>query len=648
MCGIVGIAPLSPAETPDRERLARMIEAVKHRGPDGFGFYTAPGIGLAHARLSIIDLVSGDQPIRNETGSVQVIFNGEIFNYIELRARLESKGHRFYTQSDTEVIVHSYEEFGLAFANELNGQFAIALWDGEQQRLVLVRDRVGIRPLLYAQTPRGLLFASEAKSLFASKWIDAEIDPLGLAETCTFWSCVAPRTPFVGVSALPPGHIAVYERGRLSTQQYWDWDFARDDAHSDDLPSSIEQVRELFIDSVRLQLRADVPVGTYLSGGLDSSAVTAAVRKFSDTSLKSFSIAFEGAEFDERAYQEAVSRHLHTDHVTRTVTTADIGAAFPRAIRHIESPLVRTAGVPLMLLADRVREAGFKVVLTGEGADEVFGGYDLFKEAKIRRFWSKQPNSKWRGSLLRRLYGYLANSPTNHGMAAAFFKPDADVGDPHFAHRPRWNTTNRILRLLHPEFRQRIDAAHPIGQLAALAPRASSTWEPLARDQYVEAHTLLSGYLLHAQGDRVAMAASIEGRYPFLDHRLIELANRLPARFKIRGLTEKYILRRAVGEWLPPQVANRTKQPYRAPDSDSFFHNGQPLDYVAELLSPRAVAAAGYFDAPQVTRLLEKCRRGAALGFGDNMAFVTAISTQLLHAQFVNGQNVEPSLRKHA
>jgi asparagine synthase (glutamine-hydrolysing) len=638
MCGIAGIVPRDPAATPERILLSRMIAALKHRGPDGFGFHATPGIGLAHARLSIIDLATGDQPIRNETGTVWVVFNGEIFNYIELRKRLEAAGHAFYTQSDTEVIVHAYEEFGLDFVRELNGQFAIALWDASARRLVLARDRVGIRPLFYARTPQGLLFASEAKSLFASGLVRAELDPVGLAEVSTFWSCVAPRTPFTGVEQLPPGHLAVCEGDRIDVRRYWDWTFATDALQDGRrIEDVVEELRALLIDSVKIQLRADVPVGAYLSGGLDSSAITAAIRRFSDTPLKTFSLAFAAREFDEREFQYEVARHLATDHEVRDVTAGDIGAAFPRAVFHIESPIVRTAGVPMMLLADRVRQAGFKVVLTGEGADEVFAGYDIFKEGKIRRFWAEQPESKWRPLLLRRLYGYLANSPTARGgMSGGFFGQSLqNPADPYFAHRPRWATTNRTLRYLSPDLRARIEADHPINELARLAPAPDAAWPPLSRDQYVEAHTLLSGYLLHAQGDRVAMAASIEGRYPFLDHRLIEFANGLPPRWKMRGLKEKYILRRAVADWLPPSITQRTKQPYRAPDCESFFADGQPLPYVAEALSSSSLRDAGCFDPQAVARLVEKCRTGAAIGFADNMSFVTVLSTQLLHRQFV-------------
>jgi asparagine synthase (glutamine-hydrolysing) len=615
-----------------------MITALRHRGPDGFGFHVAPGVGLAHARLSIIDLKTGDQPIHNETGSVQVVFNGEIFNYTELRQSLQALGHKFYTASDTEVIVHAYESYGLEFVAHLNGQFAIALWDRDQDRLVLARDRAGIRPLYYARTPDGLAFASEIKALFAGACLAPRLDAVGLAEVATFWSCIAPRTPFAGVEALPPGCMAVYEGGGLQTHRYWDWCFDEDPSlAARGLDEGIEALRALFLDSVRLQLRSDVPLGTYLSGGLDSAAVTAAAQRAGQPDLQTFSIAFDNREFDESAHQQAMATHLRTRHATIRVTSAEIGAGLPRALWHIESPIVRTAGVPLMLLADEVRLSGIKVVLTGEGADEVFGGYDIFKEASVRRFWGRAPQSTCRPALLGRLYGYVDNSPTRMGkLTSAWFAQGIEQpGDPWFAHRPRWATTQRALRLLSPDLRASVDRHHPLGEVMELAPKPAARWRALGRDQYVEATTLLPGYLLQAQGDRVAMAASIEGRFPFLDHRLIEFAGRLPARWKLRGLEEKYLLRHAVKDWLPHSIAHRTKQPYRAPDAESFFRDGKPLDYVAEILSPGQVRDAGLFDPVLLGRLVEKCRSGAAIGFADNMAFMFALTTQLLHEQYV-------------
>jgi len=635
MCGIAGYVGGGAAPDQARPTLERMIHTLRHRGPDGFGYHIDGPVGLAHARLSIIDLAGGDQPIHNADRTLWTVFNGEIFNYVELRATLIAQGHRFYTQSDTEVIVHLYERYGDAFVEHLNGQFAIALWDAKRRRLVLARDRVGIRPLFHVRARGRLWFASEVKALRAVVPECAAIDPLGLAQALCLWAPADPDSVFRGVRSLPPGHLLAIEAdGRETLHQYWDWSFPPHDAPPAFalIDQATGELRELLVDAVRLQLRADVPVGAYLSGGLDSSGLVALIRGFTQTPVRTFSVAFEDAEFDESAQQQAMVRHLGTDHTTLHCTKRDIGAAFPRLIRHVEAPILRTAGAPLMLLAGMVREQGYKVVLTGEGADEVFAGYDLFKEAKIRRFWARQPDSRLRPLLLGRLYGYLENSPVrNPAFAQSFFGQGMQhLRRPIFAHVPRWTTSQRALNFLSAEMRAAIGGFDPLDDFERRLPAQIHTWSPLARDQYVEAKSLLAGYLLAAQGDRVAMASSIEGRVPYLDHRLIEFASRLPPQWKIQGLTEKHILRRALADLLPPDIANRTKQPYRAPDSQSFFVDGQPLDYVADLLGGDRIRAAGYFDAAAVGRLLDKCRAGRANGFADNQAFVGILSTMLI------------------
>ncbi|MGV8930544.1 MAG: asparagine synthase (glutamine-hydrolyzing) [Luteimonas sp.] len=639
VCGIAGFSGPDVMRDPALPVLDRMIRTLAHRGPDGFGFHAEPGIALAHARLSIIDLATGEQPIHNPRRTVWTVFNGEIFNYIELRAALESAGHAFYTQSDTEVIVHLYDRYGDRFVEHLNGQFAIALWDSERQRLVLARDRAGIRPLFHANANGRTWFASEPKALLSVLPQCAALNPLALAQTLTYWSPVDPDTIHAGVHSLPPGHVMAIERdGTQTLTRYWDWTFP-DAADTSALrePRSVEQaageLRELLVDAVRLQLRADVPVGAYLSGGLDSSGIVALIRGFTDTPVRTFSVAFDDGEFDESEHQQAMVRHLGTAHTTLRCTRRDIGEAFPRLIHHAETPVLRTAPVPLMLLADCVREHGYKVVLTGEGADEVFGGYDLFKEAKIRRFWARQPQSTMRPRLLQRLYGYLKNSPVgNPAFAQSFFGQGMQhIDRPIFAHVPRWNTSARALSMLSPDLRASLGDWEPLSAYERTLPDDIMRWSPLARDQYVEAKTLLGGYLLSSQGDRVAMANSIEGRVPFLDHRVIEFASRLPPSYKIRGMTEKHVLRRALAGLLPDDILHRTKQPYRAPDNQSFFFDGKPLDYVAELMSPARLRDAGYFDANAVGRLFEKCRAGRAIGFADNQAFVGVLSTMLVH-----------------
>ena len=650
MCGIAGFSGPDVAADSARPQLERMIRSLHHRGPDGYGFHAENGIGLAHARLSIIDLATGDQPIHNAGRDVWTVFNGEIFNYVELRRELEAQGHRFYTHSDTEVIVHLYDRYGDDFVQHLNGQFAIALWDARRHRLVLARDRAGIRPLYYSQRRGRLWFASEVKALLAVLPECARLNPLALAQTFTYWGPVDPDTLYDGVHSLPPGcMLSVEHDGRQSLWRYWDWEFP-DAAECTParFPLSVEQaaseLRELLVDAVRLQLRADVPVGAYLSGGLDSSGIVALIRGFTDTPVRTFSVAFEDGEFDESPYQQAMVRHLGTEHTTLRCSRRDIGEAFPRLVHHAEAPVLRTAPVPLMLLSGSVREHGYKVVLTGEGADEVFGGYDLFKEAKVRRFWARQPGSAFRPLLLKRLYGYLRHSPVEHaGLARSFFGQGMQhLQRPIFAHVPRWTTSQRALAFLSPELRAATAGWDPLDAYEQTLPPDIGNWSPLARDQYVEAKSLMAGYLLSSQGDRVAMANSIEGRFPFLDHRVIEFANRLPPSFKIRGMTEKFLLRRALAGLLPEDIVNRTKQPYRAPDSQSFFFDGKPLDYVAEVLAPSALRCAGYFDPIAVGRLLEKCRLGRATGFADNQAFVGILSTMLLHREFIQTRTTAP------
>ncbi|WP_454830776.1 asparagine synthase (glutamine-hydrolyzing) [Pseudoxanthomonas wuyuanensis] len=643
MCGIAGIVAALYVPPPEEGELRSMIAALHHRGPDGSRIRVDGQVGLAHARLSIIDPEGGWQPIHSSDRSVWVIFNGEIFNHIELRAALERLGHRFYTDSDTEVIVHLYDRYGDAFVDHLNGQFAIALHDTRRQRMVFARDRVGIRPLYYRSLPGRLAFASEVKALFQLPGQRRAFDVQALGEIFSFWGTLGSRTAFEEVSQLPPGHRMVVDLRDPALQprieRYWEWRHlpAEDPVRSED--DCAEELHALLVDAVRLQLRADVPVGAYLSGGLDSAVIATIIARHTQTPLRTFSLGFADAEFDERVHQRTLVNALGTEHSEILVDHAGIAAAFAQSVFHAESPLVRTAPTPLMLLAGHVRDAGYKVALTGEGADEVFAGYDLFKEAKVRRFMARQPGSRWRGRILERLYPYLDHSPVrSRGFAERFFREGADQqAQPWFAHLPRIRSTQRVLRFLHPDLRQRLQDWRAEEALQASLPADIRDWPPQARDQQVEATTLLPGYLLSSQGDRMSMAHSVEGRYPFLDHRVVEFGNRLPARFKLRGLCEKHILKRAMRDELPVSILQRHKQPYRAPDSACFFSQGQPRPWVAAALAPDRLAASGLFDTAAVAHLLEKCRDGRAIGFPDNMAFVGILSTLLLHERFVQG-----------
>ena len=402
MCGIAGIVDF--ADPPCENGLARMIRLIRHRGPDACGIYRDEVTGLAHARLSIIDLSGGDQPIHNEDHSIWIVYNGEVFNFPELRQRLESRGHQFYTQSDTEVLVHLYEEMGADLFGELNGQFAFALWDRRKGQLVLGRDRLGIRPLFYFQKGGHLSFASEVKALFADSRVPRALDPAALADTFTCWAPVGEMTSFRDIYQILPGHFALFSRNGWTQRPYWRLAFSPDPPENRPVSAWKEELQALLRDSIRIRLRADVPVGAYLSGGLDSTFITSLVKKFFNNQLCTFSVSFTDDRFDEAPFQEKAVQALNTAHRRIRCTESDIGESFPEVVWHAEVPLLRTAPAPMFQLSRLVRQSDFKVVLTGEGSDEIFAGYDIFKESQIRYFWSRRPDSKIRPRLLQRLY----------------------------------------------------------------------------------------------------------------------------------------------------------------------------------------------------------------------------------------------------
>jgi asparagine synthase (glutamine-hydrolysing) len=645
MCGIAGIVALADnAAPPGREALLRMAHALDHRGPDELGLYVDDHAGLAHTRLSIIDLATGQQPLSNEAGTLWVTFNGEIFNHIELRATLSELGHHFRTHSDTEVVVHAYDEWGDAAFSRFNGQWALALWDNRKRRLVLSRDRLGVRPLYVCLHAGSLYFASEVKAIFAAeRGIQRAFDPVGLEQTFTFWSVLPPQSVFVGVEELPPASVRTYSAGHVSDHIYWSPEYPQLAQPETHYPGTIEDatrdVLQALEHAVSLRmLRADVPVGSYLSGGLDSSLVAALGRRFAEQAFCTFSLRFADAEYDETPYQRMMVEHIDSQHRELVVSREDIARVFPEVVRHAERPLLRTAPAPLYLLSKLVREAGIKVVLTGEGADEIFAGYDLFREGKVRRFWAKQPASRLRPLLLHKLYPYLARSPVaQQAMARQFFGQRLSAhAEPGFAHHTRWDTTSALKRMLSPEIRAGAAGRDVVRELFATLPCEFPRWSPLAQDQHLEIRTLLSGYLLSSQGDRMLMAHSVEGRFPFLDREVVALGSALPSSYKLRGLDEKHVLKRAARGLVPDAIIARSKQPYRAPDALSFL--GPGASYVADLLTPSALRRAGVFETQAVSQLWRKCQARAPQGqFSntDNMALVSVISTQLLHEELI-------------
>jgi asparagine synthase (glutamine-hydrolysing) len=655
VCGIVGICNLNHVEPPQEKVLRQMLAMIRHRGPDQFGIYLDEQVGLGNARLSIIDLGGGQQPITNEDGTLWIVFNGEIFNYIELRPELEARGHRFATHCDTEIILHLYEEYGPDCLQFLNGQFAIAIWDTKTQTLFLARDRVGVRPLFYTVVEGALIFGSEIKAILADPRVQAEIDPVALDQVFTCWSPQTPRTIFRNIVMLPPGHYLLARSGEISLQPYWQLNFPTTEpttsVSAHDQTAYIEELRRLLVDAAQIRLRADVPVGAYLSGGLDSSVIAAIIRHYTSNRLDTFSIAFSDPDFDESVYQYKMADLLGTEHQVVYASYEDIGRVFPEVVWHAETPLLRTAPAPMYLLAKLVRQNNFKVVLTGEGADEFLAGYNIFKEAKVRRFWAKQPNSQLRPLLLKRLYPYIQDlAGGSKSLLASFFGEGlTQTGALDYSHAIRWHNTGRTRRFLSEEVSQAVAAAASHDSQTIVYPPDFERWGPLQQAQYLEVVTFLSPYLLSSQGDRMGMAHAVEGRFPFLDYRVIEFCNNLPANLKLKVLKEKYLLKRVAQAWLPDEIWQRPKRPYRAPIHRSFFPpNGRSaeasLDYVRELLSPPMLQAAGLFKPAAVNLLVNKIERGQRLGETDDMALAGILSGQLVYWQFIADFKMPPPL----
>ena len=637
MCGLAGTyAPLG--DRADRDLLLTMAGELRHRGPDGTGLYLDGRFGMVNTRLAIVDPYGGEQPLPNEDGRFWVMQNGEIYNHVELRQELEILGHRFATTCDTEVIVHAFEEWGVDCLKSMNGDFAFALWDHERGELFLARDRFGVRPLFLTGFGGGLTFASEIKALLRHPAAKRQLDPLGLRESFTTWAISPEHSAFAGVRELPPAHfLRIGRDGHAVEQRWWDLDFGSA-ARGDSSEELAEELRALLEDSTRLRLRADVPVGAYLSGGLDSSSVAALARTELDQPLVSFGISFADARFDERTYQRRMATELHTDLHQLEVGPVEIASMLPEAIRLAEQPTLRTALAPMLRLSRLVRDTNLKVVLSGEGADELFAGYDIFKEAQLRRFWARDPGSVLRPLLFRRLYPHLAR----HGrradafMSAFFGRGLLETNDPLYSHQVRFANGARLARLFDPGLLRASGQSDPLARLRGRLPADFGEWSPLAKAQYLEVTTFLSSYLLHAQGDRMMMGNSIEGRFPFLDYRVAEFATTLPDRLRLCGLQEKYLLRKAMAPLLPPEIALRRKVAYRAPIAQVLAGRSAP-DYVSELFTPGRLREAGIFDPTAAARVLAKAKQNAERGLAeaDEMALVGITSVMLLHEQLV-------------
>lgn len=641
MCGITGFFHLGTQQHNISEvTLQKMTSMLYHRGPDEAGIYIDDFVGLGHARLSIIDLKGGSQPIHNEDQTVWIVFNGEIFNYVELRDILKDKGHHFSTTSDTEVIIHAYEEWGRDCVEKFNGQFAFAVWNNLKKELFLARDRLGIRPLHFIRFGDYFLFASEIKSLLSFPGVPKEVDPIAIDQVFSVWTPLPGRTMIKSISELKPGFSATINREGYTENCYWKLPFFPAADKTDKPPNAIvDDIRELLTDSIRLRLRADVPVGAYLSGGLDSSGITAFVAKNFNADVKTFGVRFEDEQFDEGNYQNLMVSHLNVDHAEVIATNQTIRETFAKVIWHAEKPLLRTGPVPLFLLSRLVYDNNIKVVLTGEGADEFFAGYDIFREALVRDFCFRCPESTSRQSLFARLHpDIFRNARAKLAIKTFLSRQNVDKNDPLYSHLVRWRTTARIKEFFSDDFKQTVENNDTLDDIRAMLPEEFSSFDTLSKAQYLETMLFLSNYLLSSQGDRVAMGNSIEIRFPFLDYRLIEYMGRVPSIWKILGVREKHLLKSLFSSYLPPDIINRPKQPYRAPIQKGLYD----ADHTDLYLSSDALSSNGIFNHNKVSMLLAKIRAGRKGSETDGMALAGILSTQIFFNQFI-GTSIQPA-----
>ncbi len=634
MCGIAGAFDLTGRREFPTDRLLAMTGAIAHRGPDDEHVHQEPGVALGARRLSIVDLSGGRQPIPNEDGSIWVAFNGELFEYPELRDELLAAGHRLSTRCDTEAWVHLYEDRGPGMFEKARGQFAVSLWDRPNRTLILGRDRVGICPLYYTEVDGWLLWGSEIKSILASGMVDARPDRKGIDHLFSFFCAGTTRTFFEGIKSLPPGHFLKVKDGRVAKHQYWDLDFPDegDERRSADPGELVDELEDYLRQAVERRLRGDVPVVSYISGGLDSTVVLGLSSRQRGAAVPSFTIGLDRAGPDERGPSEEAARVLGSKLTVVTMDRARIANAFPELVVAAEGPVLDTSCATLMRLAGEVHNQGYKVALTGEGADEALAGYVWFKSQKVRNRIADRVGgwlpSMGRSLALAAVGGGKARRPPLMGMKGV---------------RPAQQDLYELLMQVRPVLYSRqmqgdLSDHNPFDDLDLTNDRIAR-WHPLNRSLYIGYKVMLAGLLMVSKGDRIAMHNSVETRYPFLDDDVIRFCSEISPDYKLHGLTEKWILRQVAARTLPPQIANRPKTMFRASLSGTFLGPHRPA-WVDQLLSPESLKASGYFDPESVARQVwwqRSIPRITARRFVYDLGLTSVVSTQLWHHLFMGG-----------
>jgi asparagine synthase (glutamine-hydrolysing) len=602
MCGIYGILNFGRSEQPSEETLNAMGGVITHRGPDDFGQYRGRGVGLGMRRLSIIDVSGGHQPISNEDESIWIVLNGEIYNFQPLRDELEAKGHTFRTHSDTEVIVHLYEQEGLEFFKRLRGMFGVAIWDAKRERLVLGRDRIGEKPLYVRREAGRLLFASEMKSILQVEGVPRRLNHSALEEYLALGYVPAPLCLLEGIEKLPAGHYLVAEKGRVEIREYWDVPYGQTEKCSEE--EWIERIRAKIQETVRMQMVSDVPLGAFLSGGLDSSTIVAVMAGLSARPVKTYSIGYQGEHsyYNELPYASLVSKAFHTDH-HEIVVQPSVSELLPKLVWHLDEPIADSACLTTYLVSQLARES-VTVILSGVGGDELFGGYRRYLGNSLMRYYGFLPGfirRKWLPAALAKIPQDRHSTWKDYARYAAAFVKSAE-----FEPASRYMS---YITLFAPQAQHELlqgrnghsDNSDPAAAVLQEAFARCTDPDSLNRILYADLKTSLPDDLL-AMTDRMSMAASIECRAPLVDFELVEMMSRMPSSLKVRGFTLKYLMKKAVAPWLPDAILQRKKRGFGAPIGAWLKKDLQPM--VSELLSEDQIRHRGIFHWPAIQRLI--------------------------------------------
>jgi asparagine synthase (glutamine-hydrolysing) len=599
MCGICGIVSFS-SEIPVRKTiLQQMNDTLHHRGPDDEGYYIDPnqGVGLAMRRLSIIDLTTGKQPIANENKSMWIVFNGEIYNHLHVRCRLEQKGHMFSTRSDTEVILHAYEEYGVNCVDHLNGMFAFAIWDSQRKRLFIARDRIGVKPLYYYYTSKNFLFASELKAILAHPDVPREIDFTALDQFLTFEYIPSPRSIFKDIHKLPPGHRIILEGGSEPyVEQYWNVTFLPTNLSEDE---SIEQLTELIRDAVKIRLMSEVPLGAFLSGGIDSSTVVAFMSELTEMPVKTFSIGFGDPTYNELPYARLVADAFKTQHHEEYLE-ADINEMVMHLVSKFDEPFGDFSIFPTYLVSQMARQH-VTVVLSGDGGDEIFAGYETYLAQGIDARWYSRLPRRLRQHTLPHLADMIPPQPAKKGLINKTKRFIEGGSLPETWQHTRWMMFMKHQEktmLYHPDLYATLTGYSASDVIEEYFQQANQT-NKLAQQQYVDVKTYLVDDIL-VKVDRMSMATSLEARVPLLDYRVVELALNLPPHLKLKGKETKVVLRRMMNKHLPQQVLNKGKEGFSIPMKHWLQKELQPI--MNDLLAPNTIRRRGYFNPKTVAQ----------------------------------------------